>query len=216
MAGLAFDARLDVAVVTELDVLREAMELDPLDRLLLFPMFLEDTDALDLVVLGRELAMAAHAELNGGNARRLGTIGSGVTIKALDLELAGVMLMAERNRLERALGLRVPGVGCGLTRGRRRPLLVVCSRDLDLEVGIVFFLRTKLMRFANAGRDEDVTTSGGGGSVGRRRPSGPEDEGGREEGRERADREGAHARHPALLARSIRRVCIRHRRIRAF
>jgi len=37
VAGLAFDARLDVAVMSELNVLGQAMKLDPFDRLSAVP-----------------------------------------------------------------------------------------------------------------------------------------------------------------------------------
>ena len=55
MARLTFDAGLNMPVVAELDVLGEPVNLYPFDRLLLFPMFLENLDALDLVVFGRKL-----------------------------------------------------------------------------------------------------------------------------------------------------------------
>ena len=61
MTRLTADTALDVAIVTELDVLGEAMDLDPFDRFLLLPMILQDPNPLDLVVLGRELRMTAHA-----------------------------------------------------------------------------------------------------------------------------------------------------------
>ena len=61
MTSLTFDTRLDVAIVAELDVLGEAMDLDPCDRFILLPMILQDQNPLDLVVPGRERRMTAHA-----------------------------------------------------------------------------------------------------------------------------------------------------------
>ena len=66
---LTFDAGLDVPVVTELNVFWKAMDLNPFDRLLLFPMVFENANAFDLVVLGRKLRMTAHTNFDGGNAR---------------------------------------------------------------------------------------------------------------------------------------------------
>jgi hypothetical protein len=69
MALLAFHYRLrpEVPVVPELDVLREAMDLEPRDRLLLLPVLLEGPDARKLVVTRRKLEVTAHARLDRGN-----------------------------------------------------------------------------------------------------------------------------------------------------
>ncbi len=69
MALLAFHCRLrlEVPVVPKLNVLREAVDLEPLDRLLLIPVFLEGLDARKLVVTCRKLEMTTHARLDGGD-----------------------------------------------------------------------------------------------------------------------------------------------------
>ena len=90
---LAFDARLDVAIVAELDVLRQPMDLNPFDRFLLFPVLLQYPNALDLVVFERELRVASHAELDGGDAGGLGLVGARVAIETLDLEFARVVFV---------------------------------------------------------------------------------------------------------------------------
>ena len=68
MALLAFHCRLglEVPVVPKLDVLREAVDLEPLDWLSLLPVLLERLDARKLVVTRRKQEMTAHARLDGG------------------------------------------------------------------------------------------------------------------------------------------------------
>lgn len=156
VTGLALNARLDVAVVAELDVLGEAMELNPFDGLLLFPMQLEISDALDLIVIGGELRMATHADLNGGNTCGLGNIRSRVTIKAVDFELTGVMLVAEGDRLDRPLGLGIPCIDRRLTGAGRGPLFIELDGNFDLEMGIVFLGQPQSVRVTDAGRDPNV------------------------------------------------------------
>jgi len=176
VAGLAFDARLDVAVMPKLDVLGKAMNLDPFDRLLLFPMIFQDSNAFDLIVFGRKLRMTAHAEFDGGNAGGLGFVRPRMAVETVDLELTGMMLVAERNRLLRSRRFGIPGGNRRPTRTRRRPFLVELSRDLDLEIRIVFLSSAKLMRFADTAGDENVTVRCNGFSACRSRPTGPEHE----------------------------------------
>jgi hypothetical protein len=64
MARLAFQTGRDVPVMAELDMLGKTVDLLPQHRFLLFPVLLEDLDALDLVIRRRELGMAAHAEFD--------------------------------------------------------------------------------------------------------------------------------------------------------
>ena len=176
MTRLTFDARLDVAVVSELHVLGQTMKLDPFDRLLLFPVLLEDPDALDLVVLGGELRVAAHAEFDRGNTRGLGLVRPRMAVQAFDLELARVMLVAEGNRLDRARRFGIPGGDRGLAGAGRRPLLVELRGNLDLEIGILFLAAPQSVGFADARRDQDVAPRSVGFTIARRGPARPEHE----------------------------------------
>ena len=153
---LTLDARLDVAIVSELDVLRETVDLDPLDRLLLFPVILQDSNALDLVVLGRELRMTAHTQFDRGDASGLGLIRPRVAVETIDLELTRVVFVAERNRLDGSRGLGIPGSDRGLTGAGRGPLLIELRGNLDLELRVFFLLSAQRVRIANAGRDSEV------------------------------------------------------------
>jgi hypothetical protein len=93
---LAGDARRDVAVVAELHVVGHAMDADPIDRLLVLPVLLELLDALEV---GAELGVAAHARLDRGNSGHAAAVRTTVTVEAIDLVLAGVQRVAERDRL---------------------------------------------------------------------------------------------------------------------
>lgn len=157
MTRLAFEPRLDVTVVSELDVFGEAMNLEPFDRLLLLPMFLQDSDAFDLVIFEGKLGMTAHTDFDGGNTSRLGLICAGVTVKAVDLEFSGVMLVAEGDRLARPRGLRIP---CGHRRlacAQRRPLLVEFGGNLDFQLGVLCFLCAQRMGITDALRNEYIS-----------------------------------------------------------
>ena len=109
---LALDARLHVAVVLELHVLGKAMDLHPLDRLLLVPVLLERLDAFE--VADRELRVAAHAQLDRRDARGPGLVRAGVAVQAVDLVLAGVVRVAEGDRLDGPGCIRIRGGGLGV------------------------------------------------------------------------------------------------------
>ena len=121
-----------------LHVLGQAVDLHPLDRLLPLPVLLQHADALELVVLGRELRVAAHAELDRRNARGARAIGAGVAVLAVDLVLARVVLVAERDRLVRARARPGPSAAsCEWHAARVGHGLSNSARDLDREVGIL-------------------------------------------------------------------------------
>ena len=108
VAGLARDALAHVGPVLELHVLGQAMDLDPLDRRLALPVVLEGADARELVVGRRELLVAAHAQLDRGHAGGRRAVRPRVTVLAVDLEEPGVVLVAERDRLQRSRRRRRP------------------------------------------------------------------------------------------------------------
>ena len=64
VALLALDSSCGMSVVAKLHVLRQAVNLYPLDRRLLFPVLLQDLNPFELVVFFGELAVAAHAEFD--------------------------------------------------------------------------------------------------------------------------------------------------------
>ena len=68
MTTLALQAGLDMPVVPKLNVFGQAVNLNPFNGSLLFPMLLQDLDPFDFVVGCGELRVATHAQFDGGNA----------------------------------------------------------------------------------------------------------------------------------------------------
>ena len=151
-----------MSVVAKLDVLRKAMDLDPVNRKLVFPGLVQDPDALEAVVLGREVQVAAHADFHRRHPRRRQAFGPGVTVEAVELELAGVMGVAEGNRLIRTRERLVPGRVVGLARRECGKESVELRRNLDLEIRILLHPRLQRLRFTDALGAERVTGRGAG------------------------------------------------------
>ena len=96
VAGFAADALGDVNVVTEIDVVRQPRDARPGDRLVVGKAL---ADRLQHRGIGPYLGMAGHA---GRGRRQPGLragLDAGVAITAIDSEFAGMMLVAERDRL---------------------------------------------------------------------------------------------------------------------
>ena len=131
MTTLALQAGLDMPVVPKLNVFGQAVNLNPFNGPLLFPMLLQDLNPLNFVVGCRELCVAAHAQLDRGNAGGGRTVGPRMAVLAVDPELACVMLVAERNGLDRARRFGIPGQPGALASTSRGPLTGEFCGNLD-------------------------------------------------------------------------------------
>src|SRR4030095_14203087 len=100
VAALAVDAGLEVAVVPELHVLGQTVDLHPGNRLLALPVLLQRPDPRELVVGRREEGVAAHARLDRGDTGGGRAVGAAVAVLAVDAVEARVVLVTERDRLE--------------------------------------------------------------------------------------------------------------------
>ncbi len=157
VAALAGDThRRHVTVVRELDVLRKAMDLDPGNRELVFPVLVQDPDSLQAVVLGRKLLVAGDADLDGRHPRHRQAIAPGVAVETVQLEPAGVMGVAEGNRLHRPGERLVPGRLVGPAGRDRGEELVELRGDLDLEIRLRLLQRLQLLRLTDAAGDEHL------------------------------------------------------------
>lgn len=93
----AFHPMMEMHLVCEIDKIREALESDPLNRCLVFPI---RQKLLRFRCVFLEVLMASHAELHGrdtGNAR-YGCIA--MAKQAGHLQLTSMKLVAERDRLD--------------------------------------------------------------------------------------------------------------------
>ena len=157
---LTLDTRLDVTIVSKLDVVRKTVDLNPFDRLLLLPMILQDPNALDLVVFGGELGMTTHTEFDGRHARGLGFIRRRMAVETIDLEFSRMVFVAEGNRLHEAGRLFIECRLMGKTCGAARPRGIEFLGNLDFQLGIVFLERPEFVRFADTTRDEGFCACG--------------------------------------------------------
>jgi hypothetical protein len=87
---------VDVNTVIEIDVVREAMDANPLDRFIGSITFAHRLQVAGVV---EEHGMAIHAGLGGGHAGSGGGFNAGMTVTAVDAVIADVMLVAELNGL---------------------------------------------------------------------------------------------------------------------
>ena len=92
----AADALVDVNAVIEVDVIGQAVDLDPLNRLVSTKAFANRFEIADIV---EEDGMAIHAGLGGRNARIAGTFHAGMTVAAVDAVVSNMVLVAELYRL---------------------------------------------------------------------------------------------------------------------
>src|SRR5439155_24717786 len=152
VALLASEARAHVGAVLELHVFGQAVDLYPLDRLLLRPVVLERADPLELVVAGRELRVAAHAHFHRRDTCSPGAIRSRMTVLAVDLVEPRVVLVAELDRLERSGGVGIAGRRGRQTRRAGRPRRVELLGDLELQTRILLLELAQLLGFAHARR----------------------------------------------------------------
>src|SRR5947208_3854695 len=105
VTGLAREPDLDVTLVRELDEPRHLVDAGPRHRSALLPVCPELLDLLlQLRVLGRDDLVAAHAAPDRRHPGVGGAPGVGVTVLAVDLEVAGVDPVAEEYRLPGAFG----------------------------------------------------------------------------------------------------------------
>ena len=96
MAGRAADSLVDVNAVIEIDIVGEAMNLDPFNGLIgpgAFPDRFEIADVIE------ENGMAIHAGLGGRDAGVGGRFHAGVTVPTIDAVIADVVFVAELDGL---------------------------------------------------------------------------------------------------------------------
>src|SRR6185437_4714279 len=96
VAGFAANALGDVNVVTKVYVLRQSGDARPGDRLVVGKAF---ADRLQHRGVGPDLGMAGHAGRSRRQSGLWAGLDAGVAITAIDAEIAGMMLVAERDRL---------------------------------------------------------------------------------------------------------------------
>jgi hypothetical protein len=115
VALLAIEASTGhVHLVTESNMVRKVMNLDPFHRLILL---IHLGDFFDVGLIGCNYLMASHTGVQRGNPRDSGTPGSRVAVLTRDLFVPSVELVTERHRL---LWL-IPDVVDGITRGPHPP-----------------------------------------------------------------------------------------------
>src|SRR5262245_61772962 len=102
VTGLASEPDLHVALVRELDEPGDLVDADPLHGPPVLPVGFELLDLfLELGVAGGDDLVAAHAALHRGHAGVARASRVGMTVLAVDLEVARVDLVAEQDRLPR-------------------------------------------------------------------------------------------------------------------
>ena len=92
VARRAADALVDVNAVVEIDIVGEAVNLDPLDRLIRSVALANRFEIIDVI---EENGMAIHAGFRRGNAGERRSFDTGVTVAAIDPVIADVVLVAE-------------------------------------------------------------------------------------------------------------------------
>ena len=125
------------------------MDLQPLDGPLLRPVLLQDADPLELVVLGGEILVAAHAQLDGRHAGHARPVRPRVAVETLHLEGARVVCVAEGDGLLGTGRRLVPGGVVGATGLEGRKRAIELRRDLDGEMGILRLTGLELLRLTN-------------------------------------------------------------------
>jgi hypothetical protein len=106
----AIEPSFYMPLVIEVDISRHGIDLDPRDGLFLRPEFpylgdlglnVDSSSSVEVVidVASRNMRMASHAFLNGGDAGVRGHIDKAMAILTRNLVLAGVYLVAEPYRL---------------------------------------------------------------------------------------------------------------------
>ncbi len=98
MAVRALHARRDVAHVRELDMIGDLVDSIPGNRFLPLEVSSKPLDLLRVLTSRHEL-MTAHAGCHGRDPRPHGSLGREMAILAVDLVLAGVDIMGERDGL---------------------------------------------------------------------------------------------------------------------
>jgi len=96
MTGGAANAFVHVNAVIEVDVVGQAVDLDPLNRLVAAKAFSNGFQIADIV---EENGMAIHAGFGGGNACVGGTFHAGVTVAAVDTDVSDMVLVAKLDGL---------------------------------------------------------------------------------------------------------------------
>jgi len=87
---------INMNAVIEVHVVREAMDLHPMDGLVRTIAFAYRLQVADII---KQHGMAVHARFRRWNARICGGFHGRVAVTAVDTVIAGVMFMAELNRL---------------------------------------------------------------------------------------------------------------------
>jgi len=125
VASGAVDGGADVDRMVEERVVRKTVHPDPSNGLARLG---ADAKGLERLTIARYQGVAVHARLSGRKRRDGRNLDAGMTVAAVDLELARVQSMAERNRLMRHVadvrvcrGERIPHEGGQADRtGRSR------------------------------------------------------------------------------------------------
>ncbi len=156
MTALAFEPGLDMPIVTKLNVFGQAVDLHPFDGFFLFPMLLENANALDFVVGRRKLRVTAHADFNRGNASGSGAIRTGMAILAVHLELTRVVFVTEGNRLNGPRCLGVPGESGALASAPGRPLASELGGNFNPKRGIALTAHTQFVGLADTSGHQNI------------------------------------------------------------
>lgn len=96
VTGDAADAFFDMNAVIEINIIRQIVDANPFDGFAVAKAF---AHRLEHLRGGMDLRMARHAGVRRGNAGKVALFNRGVTVAAINAELAHVMAMAERHRL---------------------------------------------------------------------------------------------------------------------
>jgi hypothetical protein len=107
VALLALETSRQMRLVREMNVVRQVVDTNPLNRLAGI-IHLSQLDNIGFV--DRDHTVAVHAHIHRGNRGLSGTFGVGVTVKAGDVIIAGVELVAERQWLLGLVTLIAPHV----------------------------------------------------------------------------------------------------------
>ena len=107
VALLAGDSARDMALVVEIDEVGHHVHVHPLHGLIRSDGFFK---LFDMRRIRLHEIVAIHADRDGGHVRMCGAIDAAVTVLALDLTIASVQLVAERDRLRRRIAHAPAGV----------------------------------------------------------------------------------------------------------